>query len=95
MDVVGFEIRRSDTPQITKIVQTKVMEMILAGVDYSEIKAFLGDIITQYRAGKFSLDEIGIPGGIGKSLDDYETDDAQVRGARYANKYPAYRVWQR
>jgi DNA polymerase I len=87
MDVVGFEIRRSDTPQITKIVQTKVMEMILAGVDYSEIKSFLGDIITQYRAGKFSLDEIGIPGGIGKSLEDYETDDAQVRGARYANKH--------
>jgi len=87
IDIVGFETKRSDTPQITKAVQGKVMEMILAGVEYPEIKAYLGGIITKYRAGKYSLDEIGIPGGIGKSLDDYETDDAQVRGARYANKY--------
>jgi len=30
---------------------------------------------------------VGIPGGIGKSLDDYNTDDAQVRGAKYANQF--------
>jgi DNA polymerase I len=84
-DIVGFEIKRSDTPQITKIVQMKVMEMILAGEEYDGIKAFLSDVIKKYRAGKYSLDEIGIPGGIGKSLDDYDNDDAQVRGAKYAN----------
>ena len=84
-DIVGFEIKRSDTPQITKAVQMKVMEMILAGEEYAGIKALLADVITKYRAGKYSLDEIGIPGGIGKSLDDYATDDAQVRGAKYAN----------
>jgi DNA polymerase I len=84
-DIVGFEIKRSDTPQITKIVQMRVMEMILAGEGYAGIKTYLGDVITQYRAGKYSLDEIGIPGGIGKSLNDYATDDAQVRGAKYAN----------
>jgi DNA polymerase I len=84
-DIVGFEIKRSDTPQITKVVQMKVMEMILAGEEYAGIKALLGDVITKYRAGKYTLDEIGIPGGIGKSLDDYATDDAQVRGAKYAN----------
>ena len=86
-DIVGFEIKRSDTPQITKVVQMKVMEMILAGEEYSGIKALLADVITKYRAGKYTLDEIGIPGGIGKSLDDYATDDAQVRGAKYANQY--------
>jgi DNA polymerase I len=87
VDIVGFEIRRSDTPQVTKVVQTKVMGMILAGEGYDGIKAYLSDIITRYRAGKYSLDEIGIPGGIGKSLDNYETDDVQVRGAKYANQY--------
>ena len=86
-DIVGFEIRRSDTPQITKIVQMKVMEQILGGEGYAEIKAFLSDVIKKYRAGKYTLDEIGIPGGIGKSLDDYDNDDAQVRGAKYANQY--------
>jgi DNA polymerase I len=84
-DIVGFEIKRSDTPQITKVVQMKVMELILAGEGYPAIKTFLSDVIKKYRAGKYSLDEIGIPGGIGKCLDDYDNDDAQVRGAKYAN----------
>jgi DNA polymerase I len=86
-DIVGFEIKRSDTPQITKVVQMKVMEMILAGEGYAGIKNLLADVIMKYRAGKYTLDEIGIPGGIGKSLDDYATDDAQVRGAKYANQH--------
>jgi DNA polymerase, archaea type len=86
-DIVGFEIKRSDTPQITKIVQMRVMELILAGEGYPAIKTFLSDIIKKYRAGKYSLDEIGIPGGIGKCLDDYDNDDAQVRGAKYANMH--------
>ena len=87
LDIVGFEIRRSDTPQITKTVQKRIMEMILSGAGYDEVKAFLSGIIRKYRSGTFSLDEIGIPGGIGKSLDNYALDDAQVRGAKYANKY--------
>jgi DNA polymerase I len=87
IDVVGFEIRRSDYPAITKIVQKKVMEMILYGEDYESVKAYLGNVIRDFRAGRFSLDEIGIPGGIGKHLDDYQTDDAHIRGAKYANKH--------
>jgi DNA polymerase I len=86
-DIVGFEIKRSDTPQITKFVQKRVMEMILDGKEKAEVRAFLGDVIKKYRAGKYPLDEVGIPGGIGKSLTDYDTDDAQVRGAKYANEY--------
>jgi DNA polymerase I len=87
LDVVGFEIKRSDTPQITKAVQKQVMEMILDGKEYDEIRAYLRGIITKYRAGEFSLDEAGIPGGIGKALDEYETDDAQVRAAKYSNQH--------
>lgn len=87
VDIVGFEIRRSDTPQITKVVQLRIMEMILSGARYDEVKSYLSEIIKKYRSGKFSLDEVGIPGGIGKGLDDYATDDVQVRGAKYANQY--------
>ncbi|MDD5142058.1 DNA-directed DNA polymerase [Methanoregula sp.] len=86
-DIVGFEIKRSDTPQITKHVQKTVMELILDGKGLPEVKTFLGDVIKKYRAGKYTLDEIGIPGGIGKALNDYDNDDAQVRGAKYANQY--------
>lgn len=87
IDVVGFEIRRSDYPGITKKVQRKVMELILHGEGYESVKAYLGDVIRNYRAGRFTLDEIGIPGGIGKHLDDYQTDDAHIRGAKYANEH--------
>jgi DNA polymerase I len=87
IDIVGFEIRRSDSPQITRIVQKKVIEMILRGEGFSAVRSYLAEVIKTYRAGRYSLDVIGIPGGIGKQLDQYETDDAHVRGAQYANEF--------
>ena len=87
IDIVGFELRRSDYPQITKEVQRTVIEKILKGEGLPEVKAYLGEIITKFRAGKYSLDEVGIPGGIQKALDQYETNDAHRRGAEYANKH--------
>ncbi|MDO9539057.1 MAG: DNA-directed DNA polymerase [Methanocalculus sp.] len=87
IDIVGFEMRRSDSPQITKIVQKTVMEMILMGEDFDSIKEYLGEVIKHYRAGRCSLEDAGIPGGIGKHLADYDTKDAQVRGAIYSNTY--------
>lgn len=87
IDIVGFEIRRSDTPQITKVAQKSVMEMILSGANYIDVKTYLGGLIKKYRAGQFPLDEVGIPGGIGKGLDEYQTNDAQIRGARYSNEH--------
>ena len=85
IDIVGFELRRSDYPQITKEVQRTVIEKILKGESLPEVKAYLGAIITKFRAGKYTLDEVGIPGGIQKALDQYETNDAHRRGAEYAN----------
>jgi DNA polymerase I len=85
IDIVGFETRRSDTPGIARDAQRQVMEMILKGEDFPAVKRYLGGIIRDYRSGKFSLDEIGIPGGIGKQLDSYANVDAHVRGAKYAN----------
>ncbi len=87
VDVVGFEIRRSDSPQITREVQRTVIEMILKGDGFEDVRAYLRDVIRKYRKGEYSLDVAGIPGGIGKNLDAYENDDAQIRGAKYANEY--------
>ena len=87
VDVVGFEIRRSDSPQITREVQRDVIEMILRGDAFEDVQGYLRDVIRKYRRGEYSLDEAGIPGGIGKSLESYENDDAHIRGAKYSNKY--------
>jgi DNA polymerase I len=85
IDIVGFELRRSDYPQITKEVQRTVIEKILKGEGFPSVKAYLGEIIRDFRAGKYTYDEVGIPGGIQKALDQYETNDAHRRGAEYAN----------
>ncbi|MDE4908956.1 DNA-directed DNA polymerase [Methanogenium marinum] len=87
IDIVGFEIKRSDSSQVTKEVQQHVMELILRGAGKAAVKSYLGDVIKKYRKGNYSLDEIGTPGGINKALDSYKNKDAHVRGAEYSNKY--------
>ncbi|WP_440769272.1 DNA polymerase domain-containing protein [Natronorubrum sp. DTA28] len=85
IDIVGFEYQRSDIAPITKEVQHKVIEMIVRDGDIEGTKEYVNGIIEDVQTGNISLEEIAIPGGIGKRLDNYDTDTAQVRGAKYAN----------
>ncbi len=85
VDIVGFEYQRSDIAPITKEVQHRVIEMIVREGDIEGAKEYVNGVIEDVRTGDISLEEIAIPGGIGKRLDNYDTDTAQVRGAKYAN----------
>ncbi len=85
IDITGFEYKRSDIAPITKEVQKNVIERIVTEGDIEGVKEYVHEVIEDYQAGEVSLDDVGIPGGIGKRLDDYETDTAHVRGAKYAN----------
>ncbi|WP_227376535.1 DNA-directed DNA polymerase [Haladaptatus halobius] len=85
IDITGFEYKRSDIAPITKEVQQQVIEMIVTGEDLDDVKTYVHDVIEDFREGNVDLDEVAIPGGIGKRLDDYDTDTAHVRGAKYAN----------
>ncbi|MBS3760698.1 MAG: DNA polymerase elongation subunit, partial [Halodesulfurarchaeum sp.] len=85
IDITGFEYKRSDIAPITKEVQKDVIERIVTEGDIEGVKEYVHEVIEEYQAGQVSLDDVGIPGGIGKRLDDYETDTAHVRGAKYAN----------
>ncbi|MFC4544390.1 DNA polymerase domain-containing protein [Halosolutus amylolyticus] len=85
VDITGFEYKRSDIAPITKEVQHRVIEMIVKEGDVEGAKEYVNGVIEDVLAGEVSLEEIGIPGGIGKRLDNYDTDTAQVRGAKYAN----------
>ena len=86
IDITGFEYQRSDIAPITKEVQLEVIEMIVTGADLAEVKEYVTDVINGFQSGAVDPEEIGIPGGIGKRLDNYDTDTAQVRGAKYANR---------
>ena len=89
LDITGFEYKRSDIAPITKRVQKDVIETIVTGDDIDEdmeaVQQYLAEVITEVQSGEIPLEEIGIPGGIGKRLSNYDTDTAQVRGAKYAN----------
>jgi DNA polymerase I len=87
IDITGFEYKRSDIAPITKRVQKDVLEMIVTGADVADIREYLKSEIEAFDEGDVDLNDIGIPGGIGKRLDDYATDTAQVRGAKYANEF--------
>ncbi|WP_435360629.1 DNA-directed DNA polymerase [Haloarchaeobius sp. DFWS5] len=85
IDITGFEYKRSDIAPITKEVQHTVIDQIVRGASEDDIKDYVHDIIVDFQEGGVSLDDIAIPGGIGKRLDEYDTDTAHVRGAKYAN----------
>jgi len=85
IDITGFEYKRSDIAPITKEVQREVIDRIVRGEDIDDVTDYVHGVVEEFRAGEVSLDEVGIPGGIGKRLDNYDTDTAQVRGAKYAN----------
>jgi DNA polymerase I len=89
IDITGFEYKRSDIAPITKRVQKDVIETIVTGEemddDLETVETYLTTVIEEFLNGDRSVDEIGIPGGIGKRLDAYDTPTAQVRGAKYAN----------
>ena len=85
--IVGFETERSDSPRVTRDAMKLLISMVLEGKKYEEIQPAISEIVRKYRAREYPLDEIGIPGGIGKDLDQYDRPDAQVRAAKYSNQY--------
>ena len=87
IDITGFEFRRSDYPRITKEVQEGVLTRIINGESFKEIGNYLRDIVKNFENRSLELDKIGIPCGIGKKLTEYDTNDAHIRGALYANEY--------
>ncbi|HJJ31637.1 MAG TPA: DNA-directed DNA polymerase [Methanocorpusculum sp.] len=87
IDIAGLESKRSDSSQMTREALGTILEMILKGGGKPEVKEYLSEVLKDYRAGRCPLEKAGIPGGLNKSLDDYEHLDAHGRGAEYANKY--------
>ncbi|ELZ27315.1 DNA polymerase elongation subunit (family b) [Halogeometricum pallidum JCM 14848] len=87
IDITGFEYKRSDIAAVTKEVQKEVIEMIVYGESNDTIKEYVHEVISDFQEGNLPLDEVGIPGGLGKRLDAYDTRTAQVRGSLYANAF--------
>lgn len=87
VDITGFEYKRSDIAPVTKKVQHEVIDMIVHGAALEDIREQLHEVIVNFRSGEVSIEDVGIPMGIGQPLDEYDNDPAHVRGARYANLF--------
>jgi DNA polymerase I len=87
VDITGFEYKRSDVAQVTKEVQQEVIGMILDGAGFDDVSGYVREVVDRFKSGGYGYDEVGVPGGIGKKLDSYDTDTAQVTGAKYANEH--------
>jgi DNA polymerase I len=86
-DVTGFEAVRSDCAEITEDLQLEVLEDVVRGASEKEIGQTVFEHTEKIKPKPDDWTYIGIPGGIGQKLDEYDSDTAQVRGAKNANKY--------
>ena len=85
VDIVGFEYRRSDNSAVTRTTQQVIIENIVRGEPLDEVRKYIKNVIKDFENSSLELEDIGIPGGIGKKLKEYESAPAHIRGARYAN----------
>jgi len=89
IDVKGLEIRRTDSAEITKDIQLKVIEMILDG-KRDEIINYLRDIVKKIRDDRVSPSDLAVNIGIQKSLASYGVNSGipyHIRAAMYSNRY--------
>jgi DNA polymerase elongation subunit (family B) len=94
--IKGLEAKRRDSADVTGNLQRDVLTKILDEHPHEEIISYVNDIVKQMKKSEFKIDEIAIPKGIRKPLEEYsgkkkdgskKTAPAQIRGALYANKH--------
>jgi DNA polymerase elongation subunit (family B) len=88
--IAGFQLKRSDTQPITKVVQETILHQILSGKDKDETREYYHRIKDEVLSGKHTYD-IGIPRKFTKRLDKYANNTA-VRGAQYSNEHFAAHI---
>jgi DNA polymerase I len=85
--VTGFEVRRSDSPQIGRDFQKELFGLILNKNPKKEVKDFVENFKEKIRLGKFSSEQIGLPVGISKEVEKYKNMPIHIRAVNNANKY--------
>jgi DNA polymerase I len=92
LSISGYPCIKSNTAELTRQVQHDTLEAIVRGADNSEIRSIIHDGAKSITPGDPDWDTIGIPGGLGKQLNEYSWTDGTPKGASpraafYANKF--------
>lgn len=83
--IVGFESKRSDSPKIGRIFMDKVLNMVLDKEPPEKIFKLVEEFKLKIRNGEFKAEELGLPVGINKPLDQYG-NVMHIRASRLANE---------
>ena len=86
ISIKGFETKRSDSAPLLTNLQKDTLKMIVKDKPKSDIRQRVFEAAQQIERRHPDWDLIGIPGGIGQALDDYDSDTAQVRAAKAGNE---------
>ena len=84
LSIKGSAAKRSDSSRLTRDTEKKAIIAILGGRD-EEVSTLVYEAAKKINPTDPDWDAIGIPGGIRKELDDYDSPTAHVRAAKYAN----------
>lgn len=85
LEVIGFEVRRSDTSTYTRNFQKKLMEMICSNKSKVEIDIFIKKTISHIK--KSDIMDLALPKAIVMDIDKYTVESAHIKGAKYANAF--------
>lgn len=86
MDIVGFQAKRTDIPEIAAEVQEEVMNMVLEGAGFDELSNYVREKTEAIKNQSIHLKEIGYPGSINKPLSEYPNRPTP-RACEYGNNY--------
>lgn len=86
IDMVGFESRRSDSPELTSDVQPEVIRRILTGQGFQEVSDYVRGVISDIENQEIELYKFGLPSSLGQPLHEYGNTQV-ARACRYSNKY--------
>ncbi len=84
IDIVGFEAVRGDWAEISKEVQSKVIELILKEGDIKEAIEYVRKVIKDLKEGRVPLEKLIIWKTLEKELSEYKAELPHVVAARRA-----------
>jgi DNA polymerase I len=85
--IQGYGSKRSDNSILSKKTQKEVINMILDGKPRSEVMSYLRSIYKDMIGRKYTDEEIGIPKGITKPLEQYWPPSSHIKGAMFSNQH--------
>ena len=85
VELVGFETKRSDSPQIGRDFMKQVLTMIVYEKTKEEVDEFVETFRTKLLNGEFTAEEVGLPMGLSKAPEKYG-NTIHARASRIANQ---------